>query len=70
MGTDKQWKRTILRKADDFIVKDGQLYAVGKKGQGDRCRVYDEEDQRRVMETCHNNKLGKHHPSCLITFID
>ena len=27
---EKQWKRTIRRKAQDFTVNDGQLYIKGK----------------------------------------
>ena len=27
---EKDWKRTIRRKAGDFVVKDGQLYTTGE----------------------------------------
>ena len=38
---EKQLKRTIRRKAEDFVVKDGQLYSTGEDG---RRWVFDEED--------------------------
>ena len=52
---EKHWKRTIRRKAGDFVVKDGQLYSTGEDG---RRWVFDEEDQKRVTEACHDDKLG------------
>ena len=30
---EKDWKRTIRRKAGDFVVKDGQLYTKGEDCQ-------------------------------------
>ena len=30
---EKDWKRTIRRKAGDFVVKDGQLYTTGEDGR-------------------------------------
>eukprot|EP00731_Ephydatia_muelleri_P007412 Em0003g1660a len=58
---EKQWKRTVRRKAQDFTVNDGQLYIKGKNGQEARRWVFDEEDQKRVMEACHDDKLGGGH---------
>eukprot|EP00731_Ephydatia_muelleri_P009172 Em0004g1510a len=58
---EKQWKRTVRRKAQDFTVNDGQLYIKGKNGQEARRWVFDEEDQKRVMEVCHDDKLGGGH---------
>lgn len=55
---EKQWKRKIRRKAQHFTVKDGQLYIKGKNGQEATHWVLDEEDKKRVMEACHNDKLG------------
>ena len=55
---EKQWKRTIRRKAKDFTFNDGQLYLKGKNGQEVRRWVFDKEDQKRVMEACHDDKLG------------
>ena len=31
---EKNWKRTIRRKAGDFVVKDGQLYYLYTTAQG------------------------------------
>ena len=56
---EKQLKRTIRRKAEDFVVKDGQLYSTGEDG---RRWVFDEEDQKRVTEACHDDKLGNRSP--------
>eukprot|EP00731_Ephydatia_muelleri_P002239 Em0001g2239a len=58
---EKDWKRTIRtirRKAGDFVVKDGQLCTTGEDG---RRWVFDEEDQKRVTEACHDDKLGRGH---------
>ena len=56
---EKHWKRTIRRKAGDFVVKDGQLYSTGEDG---RRWVFDEVDQKRVTEACHDDKLGNRSP--------
>ena len=56
---EKQLKRTIRRKAEDFVVKNGQLYSTGEDG---RRWVFDEEDQKRVTEACHDDKLGNRSP--------
>ena len=56
---EKQLKRTIRRKAEDFVVKDGQLYSTGEDG---RRWVFDEEDQKRVTDACHDDKLGNRSP--------
>ena len=49
---EKDWKRTIRRKAGDFVVKDSQLYTTGEDG---RHWVFDEEDQKRVTEAFHDD---------------
>ena len=55
VDAEKNWKRTIRRKAGEFVLEDGQLYTKGD----DRSRwVFDEEDQKRVTEACHDEKLG------------
>ena len=56
---EKDWKRTIRRKAGDFIVKDGQLCTTGEDG---RRWVFDEGNQKRVTEACHDDKLGNRSP--------
>ena len=58
---EKDWKRMIRRKAGDFVVKDGQLYT---KGEDCRRWVFDEKDQNRVTEACHDDKLGNR-SSCM-----
>ena len=55
VDAEKNWKRTIRRKAGEFVLEDGQLYT---KGDDRRRWVFDEEDQKRVTEACHDEKLG------------
>eukprot|EP00731_Ephydatia_muelleri_P032337 Em0023g844a len=55
VDAEKNWKRTIRRKAGEFVLEDGQLYT---KGDDRRRWVFDEEDQKRVTEACHDDKLG------------
>ena len=62
--TEKDWKRTIRRKAGDFVVKDGQLYYLYTTGEDGRRWVFDEEDQKRMTEACHDDKLGIAHSVC------
>ena len=57
---EKQWKRTIRRKAKDFTVNDGQFYLKGKNGQEVRRWVFDKEDQKRLA-TMTNEVIG--HPA-------
>ena len=61
---EKEWKRTIRRKAGDFVVKDGQLYYLYTTGEDGRRWVFDEEDQKRVTEACHDDKLCIAHSVC------
>eukprot|EP00731_Ephydatia_muelleri_P031393 Em0022g907a len=58
VDAEKNWKRTIRRKAGEFVLEDGQLYT---KGDDRRRWVFDEEDQKRVTEACHDDKLGGGH---------
>ncbi|KAL5476085.1 hypothetical protein EMCRGX_G025990 [Ephydatia muelleri] len=58
VDAEKNWKRTIRRKAEEFVLEDGQLYT---KGDDRRRWVFDEEDQKRVTEACHDDKLGGGH---------
>eukprot|EP00731_Ephydatia_muelleri_P028804 Em0020g448a len=58
VDAEKNWKRTIRRKAGEFVLEDGQLYT---KGDDRRRWVFDEEDQKRVTEACHDEKLGGGH---------
>ncbi|KAL5457687.1 hypothetical protein EMCRGX_G034973 [Ephydatia muelleri] len=56
VDAEKNWKRTIRRKAGEFVLEDGQLYT---KGDDRRRWVFDEEDQKRVTEACHDDKLDQ-----------
>ena len=59
---EKQWKRTIRRKAKDFTVNDGQLYLKEKNGQEVRRWVkldvgFSIRKIKKVTEACHDDKL-------------
>ena len=55
--TDNQ-KRAIRNKARKFVIHDGVLHYTSKCGL--RQWITDAEQQRRIMEACHADKLGGH----------
>ena len=62
-GTNKAEKRLIRKKSASFRLIEGELYFVGKNGKnedGPRRWVPNEEEQRRIIVSCHSDKLAGH----------
>lgn len=62
-GSTKDQKRVIRKKSMNFRLVDGALYFVGKDGKnehGPRRWIANEEEQRRIIASCHSDKLAGH----------
>ena len=51
-------KRAIRKKAKKFVIKDGVLHNV--HGSSHRQWITDMEQQKKIMKSCHSDKLGGH----------
>ena len=58
VGSNDNQKRATRNKAKKFIIQDGVLHYVTKSGL--RQWVTNQEQQRKIIEACHADKLGGH----------
>ncbi len=63
-GLSKDEKKTIRRRAKDFVNRDGFLFLITRDKKGGRALrqrqwVADKDEQQRILESCHDDSLGK-----------
>ena len=57
-GSTVNQKRATRNKAKKFVVKDGVLHYIAKDGH--RQWITDADQQRKIIQACHADKLGGH----------
>lgn len=63
-GLSKDDKKITRRRAKNFVNRDGQLYLIAKGEKGaqkgkERQWIAGKAEQRRILQSCHDDSLGK-----------